>query len=300
MTFDIRNIFQQARYMAPCLLIFEDIDTVVTEKSRSYFFNEVDGLGMALWAQAHISPEQLSSDVPYFTENNDGIFMVASTNHLDRLDPGLSSRPSRFDRKYLFPLPSESERTLYCSFWRSKLAKKNVKIEFPEKLCPAIANITDGFSFAYLQEAFVATLLVIAGKRSEVVDVLGGGYGDRHDDDDDDDDELNKYELWREMKKQVRALRDDMDTRAPVAHGTTILQRDTNSGTTDMDLFPTPTPMALPLRPEENEAAKKLANPRLEGKPRAMDVDHLKTPLISDEGMFMDIESTSLDDFMAR
>ena len=47
MTFDIRNIFQQARYMAPCLLIFEDIDTVVTEKSRSYFFNEVDGLGMA-------------------------------------------------------------------------------------------------------------------------------------------------------------------------------------------------------------------------------------------------------------
>lgn len=46
-TYDIRNVFQQARYMAPCLLIFEDIDTVVTNKTRSYFFNEVDGLGMA-------------------------------------------------------------------------------------------------------------------------------------------------------------------------------------------------------------------------------------------------------------
>ena len=46
-TWDIRNVFQQARLMAPCLLIFEDIDTVVTEKTRSYFFNEVDGLGMA-------------------------------------------------------------------------------------------------------------------------------------------------------------------------------------------------------------------------------------------------------------
>ena len=39
---DIRNIFQMARYQAPCLLIFEDIDTIVTANSRSYFFNEVD------------------------------------------------------------------------------------------------------------------------------------------------------------------------------------------------------------------------------------------------------------------
>ena len=41
-TWDIRNIFQTARYQAPCLLIFEDIDTIVTPSSRSYFFNEVD------------------------------------------------------------------------------------------------------------------------------------------------------------------------------------------------------------------------------------------------------------------
>ena len=41
-TWDIRNIFQTARYQAPCLLIFEDIDTIVTPSTRSYFFNEVD------------------------------------------------------------------------------------------------------------------------------------------------------------------------------------------------------------------------------------------------------------------
>lgn len=41
-TYSIRSIFQQARYMSPCLLIFEDIDTVVTNATRSYFFNEVD------------------------------------------------------------------------------------------------------------------------------------------------------------------------------------------------------------------------------------------------------------------
>ncbi len=58
-TYDIRNVFLQARYMAPCLLIFEDIDTVVTKNTRSYFFNEVDGLGMALLAQTPLSLEQL-------------------------------------------------------------------------------------------------------------------------------------------------------------------------------------------------------------------------------------------------
>ena len=228
--------------------------------------------------------------------------MVASTNHLHRLDPGLSSRPSRFDRKYLFPLPSESERILYCSYWRSKLARKDVQIEFPKKLCPAIASITDGFSFAYLQEAFVATLVVIAGRRSEAVDALGSGNGYRHDEDDDDDDdnELNKYELWREMKKQVKALRDDMDTREPMAHGTTILQRDTSGNATDIDPAPAPTPMALPLRAGENDATKKLANPRLERKRGAVDVDYLKSPLISDGGMFMDIRSTSLDNLIPR
>lgn len=177
-TYAIRSIFLQARIMAPCMLIFEDIDTIVTPNTRSYFFNEVDGL-----------------------ENNNGIFMVASTNHLDQLDPGLSSRPSRFDRKYLFPLPSDKERVLYCEYWRNKL-KSKPSIKFPRKLCPAIAAITAEFSFAYLQEAFVATLLAIAGRRSEN-SIRGGG--------DDEGGDLDDYELWREMKKQVKALRDDMD-----------------------------------------------------------------------------------------
>lgn len=53
-TYDIGNIFALARSYSPCMLILEDIDTIVTPGSRSYFFNEVDGL-----------------------ENNDGIFIVS-------------------------------------------------------------------------------------------------------------------------------------------------------------------------------------------------------------------------------
>ncbi|KAI9813679.1 MAG: hypothetical protein M1827_003750 [Pycnora praestabilis] len=193
-TWSIRNVFVVARAMAPCLLILEDIDTIVTPQTRSYFFNEVDGL-----------------------ENNDGILMVASTNHLDQLDPGLSKRPSRFDRKYLFPLPSQAERVLYCGFWREKL-KIRPTIIFPKKLCIAIAGITQGFSFAYMQEAFVATLLVIAGNRSED---SGGNAHEHYYGGGDDDDDLDDFELWREIKKQVKILRDDMDSSNPSMELTT-------------------------------------------------------------------------------
>ncbi|MCJ1461434.1 hypothetical protein MMC07_000031 [Pseudocyphellaria aurata] len=205
-TYDIRNVFAQARNLAPCMLILEDIDTIVTHNSRSYFFNEVDGL-----------------------ENNDGIFMVATTNHLDRLDPGLSSRPSRFDRKYLFPLPSEEERIMYCDYWREKL-KNKPSIKFPQKLSPAVAAITHGFSFAYLKEAFVSALIVIAGNRSE--DRFGGG-----DDENDDKDPLDGCELWLELKIQIELLRNDMDNTSVTPSGS------------ESSFFPRPLPNPFaPLR----------------------------------------------------
>jgi transitional endoplasmic reticulum ATPase len=43
-SYDIRSVFQMARSMTPCMLVLEDIDTIVTQRTRSYFFNEVDGL----------------------------------------------------------------------------------------------------------------------------------------------------------------------------------------------------------------------------------------------------------------
>lgn len=69
--YSIQQIFNKARQFAPCYLVFEDLDTIVSDNVRSYFLNEVDGL-----------------------KNNDGIFMIGSTNHLDRLDPGISVSPS--------------------------------------------------------------------------------------------------------------------------------------------------------------------------------------------------------------
>ena len=122
---------------------------MITEDTRSFFLNEVDGL-----------------------ESNDGFMIIGSTNYLEKLDAGITKRPNRFDRKYHFDLPAVPERARYCEYWRSRLAA-NKAIEFPPALCSAIAGITEGFSFAYLQEAFISALLVIIDQqRSSAVDLL--------------------------------------------------------------------------------------------------------------------------------
>jgi AAA+ superfamily predicted ATPase len=136
--YSVASIFGKARKMAPCLLVFEDLDSLIVDKVRSYFLNEVDGL-----------------------ESNDGILMIGSTNHLNRLDPAISKRPSRFDRKYHFRIPSRENRIAYCQYWRTELLA-NDEFEFPEDVCEVVADITDGFSYAYMKELIVMALLTIA------------------------------------------------------------------------------------------------------------------------------------------
>ena len=148
----VDSIFSKARKMAPCLLILEDLDSMIVEKVRSYFLNEVDGL-----------------------KSNDGILMIGSTNHLNRLDPAISKRPSRFDRKYHFRIPDHPQRVAYCEYWRKKL-EENEDFDFPEDVCPAIADITEGFSYAYMKELIMAALLTVARGGNGIDDPVETGW----------------------------------------------------------------------------------------------------------------------------
>jgi len=209
--------------------------------------------------------------------------LISKSSSLDQLDPGLSSRPSRFDRKYLFPLPSAEERILYCNYWREKL-KTKPSIKFPKKLCVAIAGITQEFSFAYLKEAFVATLLAIAGHRSEDEGEGGGN---------DEGGDLDDYEIWREMKKQVKALREDMDT-----HNNQTLWANQVTGVHSWKEFDQPMRAVqdatakkadypkLSLRENGRRGARFPLNPRLIGS--VVGGDDKGTPLMTDGGMFVD------------
>ena len=70
------DVFNKARQLAPCILVLEDLDSLINDRNRSFFLNQLDGL-----------------------TGNDGLLVLCTTNHAERLDPALSERPSRFDRK---------------------------------------------------------------------------------------------------------------------------------------------------------------------------------------------------------
>lgn len=128
---NIRAVFAKAREIAPCILVLEDLDSLITEHNRSFFLNELDGFAA-----------------------NEGVVTVASTNHPDRLDPAIMARPSRFDRKYHFGLPGEAERLAYLELWRNRL---DDAMRPTDATLTAIAAGSEGFSFAYVKELLVAS-----------------------------------------------------------------------------------------------------------------------------------------------
>jgi AAA+ superfamily predicted ATPase len=130
---NIRQVFQRARMTTPCLLILEDLDSMIDDKSRAFFLNELDGF-----------------------ETNTGVVVLATTNHPDRLDPAILDRPSRFDRKYYFDQPGEAERSEYIAAWNRQLQPE---LRLSEAAVREVIEQTAGFSFAYLKELFLSSMM---------------------------------------------------------------------------------------------------------------------------------------------
>ena len=72
-------------------------------------------------------------------------------------------------------------------------------MDFPQEMSTRVADITDGFSFAYMKEAFVAALLVIVAKSDQPRIWRYRG------------DPLAENILWKEIKRQVENLRKEME-----------------------------------------------------------------------------------------
>ena len=135
----IDAVFSRARKQAPCIMVLEDIDALLTEGSRSLFLNALDGFA-----------------------SNAGVITLATTNHPERLDPSIVERPSRFDRKYHFDLPGAETRARYVDAWNERLREP---LRLRDEGCAQLAEATDGFSFAYIQEVFVASTMQWMGRR---------------------------------------------------------------------------------------------------------------------------------------
>lgn len=145
----IRAIFERARKLAPCLLAFEDIDGFITPENRAVFLNEMDGFA-----------------------SNEGLLVIASSNHPGKIDEALLRRPSRFDRVFHLGLPALEERRAFCEriLRRSSLASKLAPELDIAALAQSVASKSEGFTPAYLKEALVAAALERAQAGASALD----------------------------------------------------------------------------------------------------------------------------------
>ncbi|KAF8530040.1 P-loop containing nucleoside triphosphate hydrolase protein [Hysterangium stoloniferum] len=92
------------------------------------------------------------------TEENAGILTIATSNHPELIDDSILNRPSRFDVKYTFELPTHELRKQYTELWIKK-ANRVSHVNFRDHFLEEIAEQTEGFSFAFMKELFVSYLL---------------------------------------------------------------------------------------------------------------------------------------------
>ena len=123
---ELAKAFTQAADLAPSILCLEDIDVLLQSSvGLAAFLNRLDGC-----------------------QTEEGLLVLATTNHPENLAESLTSRPSRFDRIFRIEDPGRAQREDYLG----RL--------FGERLSPAdrmeVAELTDGMSMAFLKEILVS------------------------------------------------------------------------------------------------------------------------------------------------
>jgi len=122
----VRKVFERARQVAPCVVFFDELDSLagrrgvemgskVTDRVLNQLLAEIDGL-----------------------EDMKDVTIIGATNRPDLLDPALM-RPGRFDRIILADIPdAESREKIFEVHLKNTPLDKNVKIK-------ELVSLTEGF-----------------------------------------------------------------------------------------------------------------------------------------------------------
>ncbi|MDD5021245.1 MAG: ATP-dependent zinc metalloprotease FtsH [Endomicrobiaceae bacterium] len=124
----VRDLFEQGKKNAPCLLFVDEIDAVGRHRGA--------GLGGG-HDEREQTLNQLLVEMDGF-DTKEGVIIIAATNRPDVLDPALL-RPGRFDRQVVVPSPDLNDREEIL-----KVHVRNIKISKEVDL-KVIARRTPGF-----------------------------------------------------------------------------------------------------------------------------------------------------------
>ena len=148
----VRDMFEQAKKNAPCLVFIDEIDAVGRHRGA--------GLGGGN-DEREQTLNQLLVEMDGF-EANEGVILIAATNRPDVLDPALL-RPGRFDREIVVPNPDLAGRE---KILRVHMRKVPLAPDVDPKV---IARGTPGFSGADLANLVNEAALLAARRGKRVV-----------------------------------------------------------------------------------------------------------------------------------
>ncbi len=184
----IREIFRRARQASPCVIFFDEIDsiapirgaggeTAVTERVVSQLLTELDGM-----------------------ENMHGVVVLGATNRADMIDPALL-RPGRFDKIIQIPLPDKASRRSILEI-NAKRIPTVKEAGDPEKVdLEKIADMTDGLSGAD-----------VASIANTAVSLVIHEYLDAHPDAKEIEKSSEKARVtMRHFEEAVKKVRDQKD-----------------------------------------------------------------------------------------
>ncbi|XP_035220799.1 transitional endoplasmic reticulum ATPase-like [Stegodyphus dumicola] len=132
---NVRDIFDKARAAAPCVLFFDELDSIA--KARGGNVGDAGGAADRVINQILTEMDGMSS--------KKNVFIIGATNRPDIIDPAIL-RPGRLDQLIYIPLPDEKSReSILKANLRKSPVSKNVELTY-------IAKVTQGFSGADLTE----------------------------------------------------------------------------------------------------------------------------------------------------
>jgi len=148
----VRDMFQQAKRNAPCLIFIDEIDAVGRQRGT--------GLGGG-HDEREQTLNQLLTEMDGFGAN-EGIIIIAATNRPDVLDPALL-RPGRFDRQVTVNLPDVKGREEILKVHaRNKILAQGVTLE-------NLAKRTPGFSGADLENLLNEAALLAVRRNKDAI-----------------------------------------------------------------------------------------------------------------------------------
>lgn len=195
----VRDMFEQARKSAPCLVFIDEIDAVGRQRGA--------GLGGGN-DEREQTLNSLLVEMDGFDAHS-GIIIIAATNRPDVLDSALL-RPGRFDRQVVIDLPDVNGREEIL-----KIHAKKIKLGDDVDLAK-IARITPGCSGADLANLLNESAIIAARKNEKTVCNA------------DIDEARDKVFFGRERKK----LMDDDEKRLTAYHeaGHALIQAKIDNG----------------------------------------------------------------------